>query len=124
MVKRPLATAAIKLRLQSSDAAIAMPELLSRQAPQYSYAEAQNVFFYHMAEAGYIQLAGKQIRAQAAYTEMTMERARWIDIVFVFTLPRQELGKDELATFVLNKAFFLAQPAVFTLPVSQLLPAL
>jgi hypothetical protein len=123
-IERPLTTVAIKLRVQSTDAAVKMPELLSIQAPQYSYSEAQNALFYHMAEAGYVQLAGKRIPAQTAYAEMTMERERWVDIVFIFTLPRQELSKVGLVTFVLDKAFFLTQPVAFALPASQLLPAL
>jgi hypothetical protein len=111
----------IKLRLQALDPQRSLSDLLAVQAPHYSPEQAQNALFYHMAEAGYLQLAGQVVRPQAAYVEMTTQRDQSLDIVFVFALPRKELRSEATVHFVVDKAFFLSQPVGFTLPSAQLL---
>jgi hypothetical protein len=119
----PTTTVAFKLRLQSQDPALRIADLLQTQAPAYSSEQAQNALFYHMAEAGYLQLADKDVRPVTAYVEMTTQREQYLDIVFVFSLARPALEQASTVRLVLDKAFFLSQPVEFTLPAAQLLSA-
>jgi hypothetical protein len=116
-------TVAVKLRVQSQNSQSTIPDLLAQQVPLYSTAQAQDALFYHMAKAGYLQVQGKQVYPQAAYSEMTTQREKCVDLVFVFSLPRQALVQRVPIKFVLDKAFFLAQPVEFVLSATQLLPA-
>jgi hypothetical protein len=119
----PTTTVALKLRLQSQDPALRIADLLQTQAPSYSPDQAQNALFYHMSEAGYLQLAGKDMHPVTAYVEMTTQRDQYLDIVFVFSVARPALEHADTVRFVLDKAFFLSQPVEFTLPAAQLLSA-
>jgi hypothetical protein len=119
----PTTTVTLKLRLQSQDPTLRIADLLQTQAPSYSSEQAQNALFYHMTEAGYLQLADKDVRPVTAYVEMTTQREQYLDIVFVFSLARPALEQASAVRFVLDKAFFLSQPVEFTLPAAQLLPA-
>ncbi len=116
-------TVAVKLRLQSQDSKLPVAELLQLQAPTYSPEQAQNALFYHMAEAGYLQLTGTSVHPVTAYVEMTTQRDQCVDIVFIFSLARPVLEQARTAEFILDKAFFLSQPVEFALPAAQLLPA-
>ena len=123
LTSSPTTTVAIKLRLQSQDPTLRIADLLQTQAPDYSPDQAQNALFYHMAEAGYLQLADKDMHPVTAYVEMTTQRDQYLDIVFVFSLARPALKHADTVRFVLDKAFFLSQPVEFTLPAAQLLSA-
>lgn len=117
-------TVAVKLRLQSQDPKLQIADLLQNQAPTYSPDKIQDALFYHMAEAGYLQVAGNDVRPVTAYVEMTTQRDQCVDIVFIFALTRLALERVNTAKFIVDKAFFLSQPVEFTLPTAQLLPVL
>lgn len=114
------ATATIKLRLQSQDAQLALSEILQAQSPNLSPEQVQNTLFYHMDDAGYLQVGESRIRPAAAYVEMTSQADEYLDIIFVFSLAHEPMHQSS-ATFVLNKAFFLSQPVRFSLSQNQLL---
>lgn len=122
-VNPSLTTVAVKLRIRGQHTQATMTELLARQAPHYSAAQAQDALFYHMAEAGFLQVQQERVYPKAAYTEMTTQREQSVELVFVFNVPRRAIVPNAEVKFILNNAFFLTQPIEFAVPATYLFPA-
>jgi len=114
-------TATFKLRLKSQNPGVSVPALLAEAGSPLSLEQQQSTLFYHMQEAGYLQLDQTRLQPLAAYVEITPQGEQYVDLVFTFPVTTTQLQQASELTFVLDKAFFLTQPVRFSFAVADLL---
>ncbi|WP_226180718.1 hypothetical protein [Hymenobacter lucidus] len=107
-------TITLKLQVASLEKGIPVQELM-QQYPVAGTAttDAQTQLLYHMQDAGHLKINNKVIKPLAAFAEVTAQSDQSVNIVFVFPFTSDVLDGCPPVDFVLDNAFFLADPIRF-----------